>query len=221
MQPKPPSPLSGVLLLAVMVVLIVLSGVLLLSQRDSPPVVISLPTHTSTPLPSSTPVPSPTPTAVQHTVYITGAVRHPNSLHTLPDRSRIGDAVAAAGGALPEADLARVNLAAFVRDGEQIHIPTIAPTPNPLQVIPATHQPEPQMRAPSATPIPPPSFPIRINYATRDDLMHIPGIGEVLADRIIAFRTVRGSIALPSMLLEIQGIGQSKLDVILPYLRFD
>jgi competence protein ComEA len=225
MQPERATSLPGTLLLLGMTLVIVASAVVLLSQRNAAPEPIALPSYTLTftPTPTQTVTPSPpptaTPTAVLHTVYVTGAVAQPNHLHTLPDRSRIGDAVAAAGGALPEADLARVNLAAFVRDGEQIHIPTIVPTAVPVQ---------PYSAAPSASSTPvrpatatPPRFPIRLNLATREELMAVPGIGAVLADRILVFRNARGRIPLPDMLLEVQGIGPAKLSDILPYLSFD
>jgi len=56
------------------------------------------------------------------TVYVAGAVRSPG-LVEVPDGARVADAIAAAGGALPTASLAGVNLAALLADGMQVTVP--------------------------------------------------------------------------------------------------
>lgn len=59
------------------------------------------------------------------------------------------------------------------------------------------------------------SFPISINQADREELMALPGIGEVLADRIIGFREENGSFTSPEELLMVEGIGKRRLEEIL------
>jgi hypothetical protein len=90
---------------------------------------------TAAPLPTITPtVPTPTPGPV--TVSVDGAVKRPGS-YTLPPGSLVDDAVRAAGGPTGDADLARINLAREVRDGDQIHVPRfseVLPTPTPYGV---------------------------------------------------------------------------------------
>src|SRR5258705_11575427 len=61
-------------------------------------------------------------------VDVVGAVRLPG-LHTLAPGTRIADAVEAAGGATARADLALVNLAAPLADGEQIVVPVRGAVP--------------------------------------------------------------------------------------------
>lgn len=78
------------------------------------------------------PIPSPTPantlappTPSPLVIFVSGAVQHPG-LYTLPSGSRIGDAIAAAGGLLPQVDPAFVNQAQPLTDGAQLHIPAVA-----------------------------------------------------------------------------------------------
>ncbi len=106
--------------------LALLAGVVaLLAQRPKPTTITIIPPE-PTPIPSSTPIPSATPTPGPYTVYITGAVATPEALVTLEHGSRVIDALEAAGGARPGADLERVNLAQVLQDGDHIHVPTRA-----------------------------------------------------------------------------------------------
>ena len=59
------------------------------------------------------------------------------------------------------------------------------------------------------------SFPISINQAEKEELMALPGIGEVLADRIIAFRDEHGGFSSPEELLHVEGIGKKRLEEII------
>ena len=96
--------------------------------------------------------------------------------------------MAAAGGTTGEAVLEAVNLAAPVRDGEQIVIPDAAAP------------------SPAAT-----SGQVRLNSATQAELESIPGIGPVLAERIIAARDERNGFTAIEDLLDVSGIGEAKL----------
>ena len=59
------------------------------------------------------------------------------------------------------------------------------------------------------------SFPIAINRAGKEEFMALPGIGEVLADRIIAYRDENGSFSVPEDLLNVEGVGKKRLEEIL------
>jgi len=65
---------------------------------------------------------APPPTPAPLLIHVTGAVASPG-VYALPDGARVQDALAAAGGPLPEADVGLVNLAAFLEDGQQIWVP--------------------------------------------------------------------------------------------------
>lgn len=100
--------------------------VVLLWQRPEPTTIAVIPPQ-PTLVPSLTPLPTITPTPGPYMVYVTGAVASPEILVTLGYGSRVYDALAAAGGALDNADLERVNLAQVLQDGDHVQIPTAKP----------------------------------------------------------------------------------------------
>jgi len=123
------------------------------------------------------------------TVHVAGAVRSPGVVEVAAD-GRVGDAIAAAGGALPDADLARVNLAAPLGDGQQVLVPTTSAA--------ATGAVADDGR-------------VRINLAGIDELETLPGVGPVLAQRIVAYREEHGPFTVVEDLLDVSGIGEAKL----------
>jgi competence protein ComEA len=125
-------------------------------------------------------------------VSVVGLVARPG-LVTLPAGARVADAVAAAGGLLPEADPASVNLAAVVSDGQQVAVgvPGAAPAAAP--------GPE-SGTAGSAGPL-------DVNAATATDLDALPGIGPVLAQRIVDHREANGRFTSVEQLDDVPGIG--------------
>lgn len=123
------------------------------------------------------------------TVHVSGAVRHPGLVEVPPD-ARVADAVVAAGGAVPDADLTGLNLAGRVIDGGRIVVPDRAAPPDGA------------------------SGPIRVNEATVDELEAIPGVGPVLAGRIVDHREAHGPFAVVEDLLDVPGIGEGKLAAI-------
>jgi competence protein ComEA len=149
---------------------------------------------------------TPPPTAAPLVVHVTGAVADPGVYH-LPAHSRVQDAVQAAGGFLPEADDQAINLAAFLQDGERLSIPAQAPT-RPV----AENQPVPPAANPTTAPDNPGSLgssgsPININTATQAELESLPGIGPVIAGRIIAYRQDHGPFASIQAIQDVSGIG--------------
>lgn len=128
-------------------------------------------------------------------VHVVGAVRRPG-LYRLPDRSRIADALARAGGATRRADLSAVNLAAPVSDGVQIVVPVRGP--------PAAAGGSPQGAAPGGA--------LHLNTATLEELDALPGVGPVTAQKILDYREQHGAFSSIDELDAIPGIGPARLE---------
>ena len=120
-------------------------------------------------------------------VHVSGAVRMPG-LVRLPAGSRVADAVAAAGGVLPDADLQTTNLAATLRDADHIVVAAVGDG----------------VGAPISTGI-------DLNRSGASDLESLPGVGPVLAGRIVAYRELNGPFRTVEDLLDVPGIGEAKL----------
>ena len=143
----------------------------------------------ASPAASSGEVPRTSATVV---VSVVGKVARPG-LVTLPPGARVADAVAAAGGLLPEADPASVNLAALVTDGQQI------PVGMPVPAAPAGGA---GGAAPGG-----PGGRVDLNTAGVADLDALPGIGPVLAQRIVDHRSRNGAFRSVEELDDVPGIG--------------
>lgn len=128
----------------------------------------------------------------QLVVDVEGLVRHAG-LVRLPDGSRVDDALRAAGGVLPGTSTAGLNLARKLTDGEQV-----------LVGLPAA--PVGGGAGASATA----GGLLDLNLASVQDLDALPGIGPVLAQRIVDWRTEHGRFASVDQLREVDGIGESK-----------
>ncbi|MGF1425987.1 helix-hairpin-helix domain-containing protein [Kitasatospora sp. LaBMicrA B282] len=132
-------------------------------------------------------------------VDIAGRVTHPG-VRTLPGGARVADALQAAGGVLPGVDTDSLNLARVLVDGEQVLVGATAP-PGGGGSSPGGQRP-----------------PVSINRATLDQLDQLPGVGPVLAQHILDFRSAHGSIRSLDQLRLISGIGERKLAELKPML---
>jgi competence protein ComEA len=130
-------------------------------------------------------------------VDVAGAVRHPG-LYRLRSGSRIDDAIAAAGGSKAGAQLASVNLAAPVADGEQVVVPGRGAGGAAAAASPPT--------AGSS-----PSAPLDLNSATLEELENLPGIGPVTAQKILDYRQQHGAFHSIDELQGVPGIGPAHM----------
>ncbi|GAB2698243.1 helix-hairpin-helix domain-containing protein [Thalassiella azotivora] len=144
-------------------------------------------------------------------VHVTGQVVSPG-LVRLPTGARVHDAVQQAGGATPEADLTAVNLARPLVDGEQVLVP------RPGEGVPpgATTGHAPGGASPSTGPPGAETGPVDLNTATVGDLDALPGIGPVLAERIVTWREENGRFTAVDELAEVSGIGPKVLERLRP-----
>lgn len=153
------------------------------------------------------------PTALA--VHVAGAVKQPGVYH-LPPNSRVEDAIRQAGGATANADLDGLNLAETLTDGQKIYVPRKGEAPPPTLASHAPHSTMPTTPRSSKS-NPAVRFPIDLNTATAEQLEAIPGIGPVLAQRIVDYRQANGRFQSVDELLEVQGIGQKRLETMRPY----
>lgn len=145
-------------------------------------------------------------------VHVSGAVASPGVVR-LPAGSRVDDALLAAGGSAPEADLAAVNLARPVTDGEQIHVPVPGEDPPAAAADGAASEPEAGggggEGAGSSG-----GSPINLNTASAAQLEELPGVGPAIAQRILEHRERNGQFTAVDGLLEVSGIGPATLEKI-------
>ena len=133
-------------------------------------------------------------------VHVSGAVLRPGVV-TLPERSRVTDAIDAVGGAMPDAQLDRLNLARVVEDGERVHVPRVgddAPPPDE----PASRGILPDGR-------------IDLNAASQAELETLPGVGPARAQAIIAEREQR-PFRVAGDLRRVPGIGEATFQRLAP-----
>jgi competence protein ComEA len=150
---------------------------------------------------TTTPALSTTSTSSTVVVYVAGAVAAPG-VYTIAAPGRVTDAVAAAGGAAPGADLDVVNLAATLHDGERIYVPEVG------EIVP------PVVGDDNVVDTSVPAGPVDVNTATVDQLDVLPGVGPATAAAIVAYRDQHGPFQTVDQLGEVRGIGPSKLDAI-------
>jgi competence protein ComEA len=128
-------------------------------------------------------------------VHVVGAVTQAGVEH-LPAGSRVVDALDAAGGTAPDADLARLNLAQVLDDGEQVYVARVGEVP------PAPAESPASAAGPAAK--------INLNTASAEELDELPGVGPATAEAIIAAREDHRFASVDD-LLDVRGIGEAKL----------
>lgn len=163
----------------------------------------------------------------QVTVHVVGRVARPGVVR-LPAGARLQDAVAAAGGSARRADLAAVNLARPLTDGEQVYIPAVGEPGRSASGAPssggrATGSRPPGTSGPGASSRgaggPSGTNAIDLNTADAPTLESLPGVGPVLADRIVQWRRQHGRFTSVEELAEVPGIGDKLLARISPQVR--
>jgi competence protein ComEA len=149
------------------------------------------------------------PQAAMSMVHVAGQVARPGVV-TVAQGARVVDAITLAGGASPGADLQHVNLARLLVDGEQVYVPKAG------EAIPAA--PGPTAGAAAAgrggSAAGPTSAVVNLNTADASALDGLPGLGPVLAQRIVDWRTEHGRFTSVDELGEVSGIGEKLLSQI-------
>lgn len=130
-------------------------------------------------------------TDILYAVYITGAVNNPG-VYYIKKGSIVADVITMAGGMQQEADTSAINLASKVTDSMMIVVYT---TQEIKAGINKTNGAE--------------NTPVNINYATKEQLMTLPGIGESKADSIIAYRETNGGFEKVEEIMNISGIKEA------------
>ncbi|WP_238402688.1 helix-hairpin-helix domain-containing protein [Cellulomonas sp. H30R-01] len=149
--------------------------------------------------------PATSPPAGSVVVHVVGAVTAPGVVR-LPEGARVADALAAAGGAAADADLSTVNLARVVVDGEQVVV--LRAGEQPTAPLPASAGGGTASAAGSQ-----PAGLVDINTADVTALDALPGIGPVLAQRIVEHRAEHPFTTVDE-LADVRGIGPALLETL-------
>ena len=163
--------------------------------RSTGEIAITPPPPTATPLPTVTPRPL--------SVYVSGAVAHPD-VYSLPADSIVKDAIKAAGGATAAADLNRINLARRLCDQEHIYVPEVGEESSLVSASSGPSAPTTPSR-------------ININTASQSELEALPGIGPSKAKGIIDHRPYKSIEGI----LKVPGIGEATFQKIRDLITVD
>lgn len=168
------------------------------------------------PAPAGAGAPAPPPGApagppVTVTVHVAGQVANPG-VYAVPAGGRVADAVIAAGGTAPEADVEQLNLAARLSDGERIYVPKKGEA---LPAAPAAPAPA----GAGANAGSGPAGPVDLNTATAEQLDALPGVGPATSKAILTYRANHGRFRSVTELLEVPGIGPAKLEALRPLVK--
>ena len=148
-------------------------------------------------------------------VHVSGCVKE-EKIVSLPDGSRVNDAIEAAGGLTKEADLSNINLAYILEDGEKIYIPKkgeeIPENNSSSMLSPSTSVTSSSSSSTKNT------SKVNINKATEAELETIPGIGPSTALKIINYRNENGKFKSIEDVKNISGIGDAKYEKMKNYI---
>ena len=181
---------SELLLVVLLGVAIVGGGLLVILRTSDPP---APPIERVATQPQPDPSASPQKAVV---VHVSGQVAVPG-VYELPAGSRVKDAIAAAGGAAPESDPNALNLAAILSDGQKVTIP------KPGEPVVADLSDAPEGTAAGGK--------VNLNTATATQLEELPGVGPVLAERIVAHRS-KNRFTSARQLMEVSGFGPKRYE---------
>ena len=148
-----------------------------------------------------TPVPSPQEAKKEIVIYLCGAVKTPG-IYVLPEESRLYEAVAMAGGLLPEADEAYHNLARKITDGERIYILSQEETKALTAEVKKSGE---EGKSVSDTLL-------NLNTATAEQLTSLSGIGEAKAAAIVEYRSKVGQFKSVEEIKNVSGIGDAMFE---------
>lgn len=168
--------------------LAVVAGVICLLRRDEPRPLVIL-----------TPQPSAVDTLSPIQVQVLGAVNRPGT-YQLSGDARVADALQRAGGVRAEGDVSGLDLTMPLREGLTLDVPA-----RDLDDAPPNALAQPAPAAADATP----RAKINLNTATLQELDTLPGIGPVLAQRILDYRRAHGSFQSVDELKQVRGIGDA------------
>ncbi|MFL1436236.1 helix-hairpin-helix domain-containing protein, partial [Nocardiopsis protaetiae] len=177
--------------------LIAIAAVLFLRERPTEAVAPETVAHTL-PAEAAAPGAAAADPEADVVVHVGGEVEDPG-LYTLPPGSRVADAVEAAGGALPDADMDLLNLARSLVDGEQI----LVGLPQPAAAVPPAGTAEGPL--------------VNINQAGEAELETLPRVGEVTAGNIVSYREANGPFTSVDDLINVDRIGTKTLEEIRPH----
>ena len=200
--------IAGLVLASLAGLALVIAAVALLTRADD-----NAPVRIVAPEPEpATPV---QPAGKDIRVQVSGAVMAPG-VYAMNDGDRVMDAIAAAGGVDPGADLSAINLARRVQDEAHYYVPFTGETPpspsgEASGISPGTVQPIVQPGSDSAS-----NSLIDLNTASAHELETLPGIGRVMAERIIVHREVNGPFPSVDDVEDVPGIGPKTLESIRP-----
>lgn len=147
-------------------------------------------------------------TATVWSIHVVGAVRSPGVVAVSPG-ARVKDAVAAAGGLAANSDSTNINLARLLSDGEQIHVPRVGESVAAVEGGSGSAQTNGSAGAAGGV--------VNLNTADVSGLDSLPGVGPVLAQRILDWRNAHGKFSSIDELGEVSGIGDKALERLRPH----
>ncbi|KIS27149.1 hypothetical protein TV39_11485 [Arthrobacter sp. SPG23] len=152
-------------------------------------------------------------------VHVAGAVNRAGVVE-LPEGSRVHEAIAAAGGSTPEADLDRLNLAAVLADGQKLHVPQIGEPLDASGTGAGESGSGPAGAGEAGTGhTGAGAAKIDLNSASAEELGALPRVGPVLARRIVDWRKEHGRFSTVEELDAVDGVGPKMLEALLPLVR--